>query len=127
MLYCLFFLMLSLWSIRGRGKWKQRGMVTGFIAALFTEMWGFPLSLFVITTLGGNTSLPYQFDNLMYYFTQTRSPSDIAFFNPPLAWLAEFALARGVALISILPIIYGWFYLKKNLNKGLVTAGPYAY
>lgn len=127
MLYCIFFVVLSLWGIRGRGKWKQRGMITGFIVALFTEMWGFPLSLFVITTLGGNTSLPYQFDNLMYYFTQTKSPSDVAFFNPPPAWLAEYVVARGVALLSLLPIIYGWFYLKKNISNGLVTKGPYAY
>ena len=117
MLYCLFFLVLSLLGIRGRGKWKQRGMVTGFIVALFTEMWGFPLSLFVITTLGGNSQLPYQFDNLMYYFTRTRSSSDVAFSNPPPAWLAEYILARGIALLSLLPIIYGWFYLKKNIIK----------
>jgi len=126
MLYCLFFLILSLWGIRGRAKWRQRGMVTGFIVALFTEMWGIPLSLLVITSFGGG-SLPYQFDNLMYYFTRTRSPSDMAFYNPPTAWLAEFTLARGITLLSILPIIYGWFYLKRNINNGLVTKGPYAY
>src|SRR5512139_1810878 len=102
-------------------------MVTGFIIALFTEMWGFPLSLFVITSLGGNSSLPYQFDNLMYYFTQTKSSSDVAFFSPPPAWLAEYVLARAITLISLLPIIYGWFCLKKNLNNGLFTSGPYAY
>jgi protein-S-isoprenylcysteine O-methyltransferase Ste14 len=101
-------------------------MVTGFIVALFTEMWGIPLSLLVITSFGGS-SLPYQFDNLMYYFTRTRSPNDIAFYNPPLAWVAEYTLARGITLLSILPIIYGWFYLKRNINNGLVTNGPYAY
>jgi len=36
-------------------------------------------------------------------------------------------LARAITLLSLLPIICGWFYLKKNLNNGLVTSGPYAY
>lgn len=36
-------------------------------------------------------------------------------------------MARAIALISLFPIIYGWFYLKKNLDNGLVTKGPYAY
>jgi protein-S-isoprenylcysteine O-methyltransferase Ste14 len=124
--YCLFFLVLSLIGIRGRGKWQQRGMVTGFIVALFTEMWGFPLSLFLVTTLGHSNSLPYQFDNLVYYFTQTRSASDLAFVNPPLAWLAEYTLARGLTLLALLPIINGWLYLRKNIKDGLVTKGPYS-
>jgi len=125
-LYCLFFLVLSLIGIRGRGKWKQRGIITGFIIALFTEMWDFPLSLFLITTLGHSNSLPYQFDNLMYYFTQTRSSSDLAFVNPPAAWIAEYTLARGITLLALFPIICGWFYLRKNINDGLVTKGPYS-
>jgi len=101
-------------------------MLTGFIVALFTEMWGVPLSLLLITSIGGG-HLPYQFDNLMYYFTQAKSPSDLAFVNPPFAWLVEYLVARGITLLSIFPIVYGWFYLKRNINNGLVTGGPYAY
>ena len=102
-------------------------MATGFIIALFAEMWGFPLSIFLITTLVGGEGLPYQFDNLVYYFTQTKNPSDAAFTNMPLSFFVEYTFARGVTFLAILPIIYGWVYLKKNLSNGLVTGGPYAY
>ena len=125
--YCLFFLLLSLGSIHGKKRWKQRGIVTGFITALYAEMWGFPLSLFVITSLSGERGLPYQFDNLMYYFVQPRIAGDVAFSNPALAFRVEYILARGLALLSLFPIIYGWFYLEKNVKNGLVTDGPYAY
>ena len=67
-------------------------MITGFIIALFTEMWGFPLSLFVITSLAGSGGLPYQFDNLMYYFIRPRTTSDVAFTNVPLSFLTEYAI-----------------------------------
>lgn len=102
-------------------------MMTGFIIALFTEMWGFPLSLFVITSLLGSSGLPYQFDNLMYFFTKARIPTDPAFVNVPISFLIEYSVARGMTLLSMLPIIYGWFHLKKNINSGLVTSGPYSY
>src|SRR3989304_4175399 len=90
-------------------------------------MWGFPLSLFVITSLSGERGLPYQFDNLAYYFIQTRTADDIAFLNPPLVFRIEYVLARGLALLAIFPIVYGWIYLKKNIKHGLVKDGPYAY
>ncbi|MGD0645021.1 MAG: isoprenylcysteine carboxylmethyltransferase family protein [Candidatus Bathyarchaeia archaeon] len=126
-LYCVFFLLFFVIGIHGKKEWRQRGMVTGFIVALFTEMWGFPLSIFVITSLSGSGGLPYQFDNLMYYFVRPRIAGDIAFTNMPISFWLEYTTARGIALLSILPIIYGWFHLKKNINTGLVTGGPYAY
>ncbi len=125
--YCFFFLLFALTGIHGRAKWKQRGMITGFIVALFAEMWGFPLSIFVITSMAGSKNLPYQFDNLVYFFTQPHSTTDVPFYNPPVVWIVEYTLARGIALLALFPIIYGWVNLKKNLKNGLVTEGPYAY
>jgi hypothetical protein len=123
----VFFLLFFLTRIVGKRKWKQRGMMTGFIIALFTEMWGFPLSLFIITSLIGSSGLPYQFDNLMYFFIKARTPTDAAFTNMPATFFIEYSIARGITLLSILPIIYGWFHLKKNINSGLVTSGPYSF
>lgn len=102
-------------------------MMTGFIIVLFTEMWGFPLSLFIITSLAGSSGLPYQFDNLMYFFIRMKTPTDPAFVNVPISFLIEYSVARGITLLSTLPIIYGWFHLKKNINSGLVTSGPYSF
>jgi protein-S-isoprenylcysteine O-methyltransferase Ste14 len=126
-IYCLFFVLFFVKGIHGKRRWRQRGMVTGFIIALFTEMWGFPLSLFVITSLTGSNVLPYQFDNLMYYLIRQKSSSDIAFTDMPTSFFIEYAVARGITLLSMFPIICGWFHLKKSINVGLVTSGPYAY
>lgn len=126
-IYCLFFLFFFATGIVGRNKWKQQGMATGFIIALFTEMWGFPLSIFIITSLAGSGGLPYQFDNLFYYFIRARSPADSAFINMPLSFFIEYSIARGVTLLAVFPIIYGWFHLRRNISNGLVTSGPYAH
>jgi putative exporter of polyketide antibiotics len=64
-------------------------MAPGLVVALFTEMWWLPLSLLVITSLAGGSGLPYQFDNLMYYFVQPRNPADSAFYNVPLSFQVE--------------------------------------
>lgn len=37
----------------------------------------------------GGSGLPYQFDNLMYYFVQPRNPADSAFYNVPLSFQVE--------------------------------------
>jgi hypothetical protein len=45
----------------------------------------------------------------------------------PLSFFVEYSFSRGITFLAVIPIIYGWFYLKKNLENGLVTGGPYEY
>lgn len=124
-LYSLFFGLLFLKGFPM--NWQAKSSATAFIAALYAEMWGFPLSLLVLTSFFGADHLPYQFDNLVYYFTQVRIPTDQAFVNPPLVFRIEYNLARGFTLLGILPIMNGWCELMNAKRRGelIAVGGPY--
>lgn len=125
--YSVFFALFFMKDVSGKGNWRKKGVVTGFIVALYVEMWGFPLSLLVITSITRGSALPYQYDNLVYFFTQSRTSNDIPFYFPSLAFLVEYTLSRGITLFSIPLIVHGWYSLKKYVSKGLVTEGAYRY
>lgn len=114
---------LSFARVRG-GDWRSLSVLPAFLVALFAEMYGFPLTIFLLSTFLA-TRYP-QIDPFSFSagrFWQTLFGSD----DTSLAYLVYFvsyALIAGGFLLAA----YAWRILyEAQRNNTIARTGPYSY
>jgi len=101
-----FLIFLALLPVRTRGDWRSHGVYAAFIVSLFAEMFGFPLTVYFVSSAFGLTLFEQEF---MLYMHRV---------GMPLGSLVTFF---GVSLV-----VSGWREVYRA-RDGLATQGIYAY
>ncbi len=115
------FFMLSFLKPRGSDEWRGMGVVTAFLVALFAEMYGFPLTIYLLTGWLGDAYPALQpFNHKLGHLWV------VVFGGSDLAWAIVMGLSLVLMLMGYTLLSKGWTQIHAA-RGGLVTDGIYAY
>ena len=108
---------------RSARDWRSFGAFSAFVVALFTEMYGFPLTIYFLS--GWLQSRYPQLDLLAHdagHLWQTAFGLEG---DPHLSWLHIVSIVMILAGLVLLGVAW-WFLLRARRRGRLATRGPYA-
>ena len=106
-----------------RFEWRSMGAFVAFIVALFTEMYGFPLTIYL---LSGWLGQDYP---VLNPFTHAHGHLWLVFLglaDSPLAMSLLHLISNGLIFFGIYTIYRGWILIHDAKEDKLVTGGVYA-
>lgn len=116
----VFFIFSFLMPMKKR-EWRSMGVTTAFFVALFTEMYGFPLTIYLLTGLLGN-KYP-----ALDPFSHANGHLWVTFFGGDvLAMNVIHVVSNGMVLFGFFIMWKGWKLVHSGSGE-LVTSGLYGY
>ncbi|MCF6336349.1 MAG: isoprenylcysteine carboxylmethyltransferase family protein [Gammaproteobacteria bacterium] len=115
------FFTLSFLKPRGSQEWRSMSVVTAFFVALFAEMYGFPLTIYLLTGWLGDA-----YPALEPFSHKLGHLWVVVLGGSTLAWAVVMALSLVLMLMGYTLLSKGWTQIHAA-RGGLVTDGIYTY
>lgn len=116
----VFFILSFLAPLKKR-EWRSMGVTIAFFIALFTEMYGFPLTIYILTAiLGSQYPALNPFSHASGHLWLTFLGGGVVMMN------AIHIISNGLAVVGFAIMWKGWMLIHRA-KGGLVKEGPYAY
>ena len=115
------FFILSFLTPFKKREWRAMGVTLGFFVALFTEMYGIPLTIYILTAILGSRY------PALNPFSHASGHLWLTFLGGgALMMTVIHIISNGLTVIGFVIMWKGW-KLIHDAKDSLVTEGPYAY
>jgi protein-S-isoprenylcysteine O-methyltransferase Ste14 len=105
-------------------EWRSMGIFIGFLVALFTEMYGFPLTIYLLSTWLGK-SYP-----VLNPFSHAHGHLVLVFLglsDSPIAMTVLHLISNAIIFFGIYVMYKGWMLIFGSKGERLVTEGVYSH
>jgi len=105
-----------------KANWRSMGVFAGFIVALFTEMYGFPLTIYLLSSW---LNLPLSFGHIHGHLLAVLI-SSLGIMSLEYAWGFVMLISNALIFSGLILISKGWSAIHSSSGE-LVTGGVYRY
>ena len=118
------FIVFSYVKPKEKFEWRSMGLFIGFLAALFTEMYGFPLTIYLLTSwLGSNYPVLDPFSHSSGHLVLVF----LGLSHSTVAMSVLHLITNGIIFFGIYIIYLGWKKIYHATGEQLVADGIYAH